>query len=97
MSAEAKSRLDSLKVQTDMVHMSTKWQARIKALSKEVAESIAAAQDFESLAPLLVMFSCCIFRSEAVRRSPVPVHEARCDRSRDYPLAIVGTHRSRPD
>lgn len=50
---EAKQRLDALKLQTDMVHMSQKWTSRIKTLNIEVTASVQACQDFSHLVPFL--------------------------------------------
>ena len=46
---EAKARLDSLKLQTDMVHMQQKWTCRIKTINIEVTTSIKASEEFSFL------------------------------------------------
>lgn len=55
----AKQRLDALKLQTDMVHMSQKWTSRIKTLNIEVTASIQSCQDFPHLAPFLDKIMLC--------------------------------------
>ena len=56
---EAKQRLDALKLQTDMVHMSQKWTSRIKTLNIEVTASAQACQDFPHLVPFLENICYC--------------------------------------
>lgn len=46
---EAKQRLDALKLQTDVVHMSHKWTNRIKALNIEVTTSLQNSLEFAHL------------------------------------------------
>ncbi|CAE7311851.1 unnamed protein product [Symbiodinium sp. CCMP2456] len=54
---EAKRRLDQLKLDSDVVHMSQKWVGRIKILNVEASQSLAAAEQFPELAAPLAMLS----------------------------------------